>query len=115
MKNPKDWQATPHNYHGKNDKSGGTHWDNPKKNGDRPHTVAATSHSHFAPTPISSDGYKKLGNKSTMMGAPYAKSSDRTEMKSGMGMPAVTKKSKPDVAADPKSWKRKNYTMGMDD
>lgn len=108
--NPKDFQATPWSHSGKVDKSGPS---KPlKHNATRPHTPAPTSMDHFKPTPKSGQGYKAFGHTGTAMGEPYAKSSDRTEMKSGMEMPAKIKKSKPEVAVQPKKWHKKGkYDM----
>jgi hypothetical protein len=114
MRNPKTWSgATPWSASGMNDKSGGTHWDNPKKNGDRPHVVKPTPMSHMAAVPKSGDGHSGLMNKSTMMGNPYPKASDRSEMPtSEMSMPKPNMKSMPDVPKDHVKWhKSGRYDM----
>lgn len=113
MNSKKFMGATPWSHDGKIDKSGPMK--ELKHNATRPTMVKATSMSHFKATPMSGDGHMGLGNKSTMMGMPKAKSSDRTEMMTPMNHFKPTKHSGPMAPKEPKSWKRKGYNMNPKD
>lgn len=97
MKNPTDWKATPHTHSGKIDKSGGTHWDAPKSNGERDWT-GPTPYNHSKPTPRSSK---------PDLGAPRPMSSDRSFTAPNTTM-MTTPKSMPTPPVDAVKWHKKS-------
>lgn len=100
MRNPKTFEATPMSRFKVNDKSH-TGSGDLKHNDTRTEKMTPWNHSGK----VEKSGYEG-------MGAPRAKASDRTEMKTSSTHFKPTPHSKPGVPAAPKKWHRKNkYDM----